>query len=168
MTETIRFYRSSDRPFGIFSNLYGRDMEFEGERYTTAEAAYQAGKARRPEVRHWLLAAPSPSLLAMAAHGLAYWDIAPGWSQGRYDRMVRVVRAKFTQHTDLAAILLSTGDSRIAETGKEANEVNLRWGEVEVKGQWMGTNHLGLILMHVRAELRSIPLLPPASEPAKV
>ncbi len=168
MPETIRFYRASD-PFGEFSNLYRREIDFDGERFPCAEAAYQAGKARKPEVRAWLMAAPSPSLLAMAAHGLAYWDIAPGWSQGRYDRMLRVVRAKFTQHADLAAIMLSTGDARIAETGKEANEVNLRWGEVEVKGQWMGTNHLGLILMHVRAELKaSDSALPPASEPAKV
>ncbi len=155
MNETIRFYRASDLVWGVFSNLYRRELTFEGERFPTSEHAYQVGKARKPEVRAWLLAAPSPSLLAMAAHGLAYWDVAPGWSQGRYDRMLRVVRAKFSQHADLAAILLSTGDTQIAESAKELNPVNLRWGEVLTGAGWVGENHLGLILMKVREELRS-------------
>jgi ribA/ribD-fused uncharacterized protein len=152
---TIRFYRASDPTFGCFSNLYKRPMVFEGETFGTAEAAYQAGKPRKPEVRAWLMAAPSPSLLAMAAHGLYRWDIAPGWSKNRRDRMKRVVRAKFTQHPDLAEILLSTGNRRIAESATVANEVNRRWGEVLAKGEWVGTNWLGEILMEVRAALRA-------------
>lgn len=148
----IRFYRSNERPYGCFSNLYRQSMFFEGEEYACAEAAYQAGKPRKPAVRDWLLAAPSPSLLAMAAHGLNYWDIAPGWSRNRKGRMLLVVRAKFTQHPDLAEILELTGDSRIVEAGTIDNEVNRRWGEVNGRG----TNWLGEILMRVRAELRGI------------
>ena len=29
--EEIRFYRASEKPFGAFSNLYRREIEFEGE-----------------------------------------------------------------------------------------------------------------------------------------
>src|SRR4051812_21519525 len=94
----IHFYRASERPYGVFSNLYRREIEFEGARYPTAEHAYQAGKARKPEVQAWLMSAPSPALLAMAAHGLYYWDITPGWSAIKFDRMRRVLEAKFTQH----------------------------------------------------------------------
>lgn len=147
----IRFYRASDRPYGCLSNLFRRPVEFEGEAYPTAEHAYQAGKARKPEVRAWLLAAPSPSLLAMAAHGLYAWDVAPGWSKGRRDRMRAVVEAKFRQHSDLAAILLGTGDARIVEAATVDNAVNRRWGIVNGKGE----NWLGLILMDVRDMLRS-------------
>ncbi len=78
--DEICFYRASDKPYGAFSNLYRREIEFEGEIYLTSEHAYQAGKPRKPEVRAWLMAAPSPALLAMAAHGLYYWDITPDWS----------------------------------------------------------------------------------------
>jgi ribA/ribD-fused uncharacterized protein len=145
----IRFYRASERPYGVFSNLYRRPVDFEGQVYPTAEHAYQAGKARDPKVRAWLLAAPSPALLAMAAHGLFSWDIAPGWSQGRRDRMRAVVLAKFCQHADLAEILIGTGDARIVEAATVDNEVNRRWGEVNGKG----LNLLGLILMEVRADL---------------
>ena len=58
----IRFYRASEKPFGVFSNLFKRDIEFEDEIYPTAEHAYQAGKPRKQNVREWILAAPTPAL----------------------------------------------------------------------------------------------------------
>lgn len=152
MAEEIHFYRASEKPYGAFSNLYRRELEFEGETFITSEHAYQAGKARKPEVKKWLMAAPSPSLLAMAAHGLYYWDVAPGWSTTKFDRMRDVLRAKFTQHQDLRELLLSTGDARLVESATVDNEVNRTWGEVN----GVGRNMLGKLLMEVRAELRSL------------
>src|SRR6266850_3620262 len=107
----VRFYRASEKPYGAFSNLYRREVIVDGQTYATAEHAYQAAKARRPEVRDWILAAPSPALLAMAAHGLYQWDIVPEWSRIKFDRMRSVLRAKFTQHVDLRDLLLSTGSA---------------------------------------------------------
>lgn len=150
MADEIRFYRASEKPYGAFSNLYRREIEFEGEVFATSEHAYQAGKARKPEVRKWLMQAPSPALLAMAAHGLYYWDVAPGWSQTKFDRMRRVLAAKFTQHSDLRELLLSTADATLIETATVDNEVNRLWGEVNGVGQ----NMLGNMLMDLRAELR--------------
>ena len=149
--EEIRFYRASERPWGVFSNLYRREVEFEGETYSTSEHAYQAGKARKPEVRTWLMSAPTSALLAMAAHGLYYWDIAPGWSRTKFDRMRGVLRAKFTQHYDLCALLLSTGNARLVESATVDNEVNRLWGEVNGQGR----NMLGELLMELRASLRN-------------
>lgn len=145
----ITFSRANERPYGCFSNLYRCRVVFEGVEYITSEHAYQAGKARKLEVRDWLMAAPSPSLLAMAAHGLYSWDIAPGWSKNRRDRMRRVVLAKFTQNDDLAEILLSTCDEEIVETPTVDSAVNRRWGKVNGVGQ----NWLGLILMETRQHL---------------
>jgi hypothetical protein len=150
MTDEVRFYRANERPYGVFSNLYRRSIIFEGREFITSEHAYQYMKPRKPEVREWLMAAPSPSLLAMAAHGLYSWDVAPGWSKGRRDRMRAVVGAKFLQHADLAEVLISTGDARIVEAATVDNDVNRRWGCVNGKGM----NWLGLILMEVRAALR--------------
>ncbi|KAF1710162.1 NADAR family protein [Pseudoxanthomonas sacheonensis] len=151
MPSEIRFYRANERPYGAFSNLYRREIEFEGERYATAEHAYQAGKARKPEVKAWLMAAPSPALLAMAAHGLYYWDISPGWSTSKFDRMKRILRAKYTQHEDLKALLLSTGDARLVESATVDSVVNRLWGEVNGVGQ----NKLGQLLVEIRDELRA-------------
>mgnify|MGYP001570668566 CR=1 FL=1 len=147
--DEIRFYRANERPYGAFSNLYRCPIEFEGRIYPTAEHAYQAGKARRPEVKEWILAAPSPALLAMAAHGLYYWDVTPGWSKTKFDRMKKILIAKFTQHQDLRDLLLSTGNKRLVESATVDNAVNRLWGEINGKGQ----NTLGRLLMEVRAEL---------------
>lgn len=158
--DEIRFYRANEKPYGAFSNLYRRTVEFEGDVFPTAEHAYQAGKARKPEVRRWLMAAPTPALLAMAAHGLYTWDIAPGWSRTKFDRMRGVLRAKFTQHEDLAALLLSTGDARLVESATVDSPVNRLWGEVNGVGQ----NMLGLLLMEVRQWLREQGMTASAAE----
>lgn len=145
----IKFYRASDKPYGPFSNLFRRPVEFEGEIFPTSEHAYQAGKARKEAVRQWLMAAPSPALLAMAAHGLYYWDVAPGWSRTKFDRMRRILRAKFTQHADFRELLLGTGAARLVEAATEDNPVNRLWGEVN----GVGENMLGKMLMELRSEL---------------
>lgn len=145
----IKFYRASEKPYGAFSNLYRREIVFEGVTYPTSEHAYQAGKPRKEAVRAWLLAAPSPSLLAMAAHGLYVWDIQSDWSKTKFDRMKRVLQAKFTQHEDLAKLLLSTGKARLVEAATVNNLVNRTWGEVD----GVGKNMLGKLLMEVREEL---------------
>jgi ribA/ribD-fused uncharacterized protein len=148
-SKVITFYRANERPYGVFSNLYRAAIEFEGKCYPTAEHAYQAGKAAKPEVRDWILSAPTPSLAAMAAHGLYTWDIVPNWAQIKFDRMSRVLRAKFTQHPELAEVLLSTGAARLVEAGTVNNSVNRLWGEVNGVGQ----NMLGVMLMELRREL---------------
>ncbi len=146
----ISFYRANEKPYGVLSNLYRRAIVFEGVEYPTSEHAYQAGKARKDSVREWLMAAPTPSLLAMAAHGLYVWDVAPDWSKTKFDRMKRVLLAKFTQHEDLKELLLSTGNTRLVEKASVDNAVNRLWGEVN----GIGKNMLGQLLMEVREELR--------------
>jgi predicted NAD-dependent protein-ADP-ribosyltransferase YbiA (DUF1768 family) len=136
--QEIAFYRANEKPYGAFSNLYRRPIVFEGIEFPTAEHAYQAGKA------------PTPSLLAMAAHGLYRWDIVPDWSVTKYDRMRKVLYAKFSQHEDLKQLLVNTGNARLVETGTVPNAVNKTWGEVNGKG----LNVLGRLLMEVRTLLR--------------
>lgn len=159
----IRFYRADDKPYGVFSNLLRRPMVFEGQTYPTAEHAYQAGKARKAEVRDWLMAAPSPSLLAMAAHGLYYWDIAPGWSTSKFDRMRAVLLAKFSEHEDLRKALIATGDATLIESATVDNPVNRLWGQVN----GVGKNMLGLMLMEVREALRTDQKKSHKKEPAR-
>jgi ribA/ribD-fused uncharacterized protein len=149
-THEIRFYRANGKPYGAFSNLFPCQIVLEHRQFPTAEHAYQAGKPVRDEVREWILSAPTPALVAMAAHGLYTWEIVPNWSKIKYDRMRRVLRAKFSQHADLRMLLLSTGDARLVEAGTVDNPVNRTWGEVNGRGQ----NMLGVLLMEVREELR--------------
>lgn len=147
--DVISFYRANEQPYGVLSNLYRRELEFEGCIFPTSEHAYQAGKALKPAVREWILAAPSPSLAAMAAHGLYTWDVVPNWASIKFDRMRAVLRAKFTQHPDLAEILVSTGTKRLVEVGSVNSAVNRLWGEIDGKGK----NMLGVMLMELRDQL---------------
>jgi ribA/ribD-fused uncharacterized protein len=149
-TKEIHFYRANEEPYGAFSNLFRRPIIFEDRAFPTAEHAYQAGKARKEAVKEWILNAPSPALVAMAAHGLYTWDIVPDWSKIKFERMRKVLHAKFTQHDDLRQLLLSTGEARLVEAGRVENVVNCTWGEVNGKGK----NMLGVMLMELRAELR--------------
>lgn len=165
----IHFYRSNEKPYGVFSNLHRTPVVFEGREFPTAEHAYQAGKASKEAVREWILSAPTPSLVAMAAHGLYTWDIVPSWSKIKIDRMRDVLHAKFAQHEDLRALLLATGQARLVEAGTTNNAVNRLWGEVNGKGQ----NMLGVLLMEVRNELRKgevtklkVPIRPRRKAPA--
>jgi ribA/ribD-fused uncharacterized protein len=146
----ICFNRANEKPWGPFSNLYRRAIVFEGREFPTAEHAYQAGKPRSDLVREWILAAPSPSLVAMAAHGLYRWDIVPNWSKVKHGRMLNVLRAKFSQQDDLRELLWSTGSARLVETPRVDNAISRHWGMINGKGQ----NMLGVLLMKVRDELR--------------
>lgn len=149
-SQEIRFYRANEKPYGVFSNLYRCEVIFEDRTYPTAEHAYQAGKASKESVREWILAAPSPSLAAMAAHGLYAWDVVPNWAEIKFDRMRAVLKAKFEQHPELKELLLGTGDAGLVEAGTVDNAVNRLWGQVNGKGQ----NMLGVMLMELRDELR--------------
>jgi predicted NAD-dependent protein-ADP-ribosyltransferase YbiA (DUF1768 family) len=128
--DEIRFYRANEKPYGAFSNLYKCPVEFEGTVFPTSEHAYQAGKARKPAVRQWILSAPTPALAAMT----------------KFERMRAVLRAKFDQHPALRELLLSTGTARLVEAGTVNNAVNRLWGEVDGKGE----NMLGVMLMELR------------------
>lgn len=163
----VEFYRASERPFGAFSNLFRREISIAGRTFATSEHAYQALKPRDARVRDWLLAAPTPALLAIAAHtilsepadpieimsrtadALLGYHTRPGWSRLRYPWMLRCLDAKFDQHDDLAELLLSTDESMIMEAGRIDDDAGRRWGIVNGRG----SNYLGRMLQRVRHRL---------------
>jgi len=169
-THTVPFYRSNEKPYGVFSNLFRREIAVNGMRYPTVEHAYQSLKPRDVRVRDWLLAAPAPSLIALAAHvlpsdepdptllmgrvadSLLGFHTRPGWSRLRYPWMLHCLQAKFSQHADLRQLLLSTGNAVLIEAGKIDDDAGRRWGIVNGKGQ----NYLGRMLMRVRAKLADL------------
>jgi ribA/ribD-fused uncharacterized protein len=146
----IKFYDPRVGAFCGLSNLHPRPMIFEGVAYASAEHAYQAFKAREPAVRAWLMAAPSPELVAVAGDALPPDDVVPDWPETHVPLMERIVRAKFLEHGDLLRLLLSTGTAKIVEWAPEDSAVARFWGEYE----GVGENTLGVMLMRLRDELR--------------
>lgn len=143
----IRFYRATGE-YGYLSNLFKRELTFEGQFFLTRESAYQYGKPKDPEVADWIVSAPKPHLVAAAAHALFSFDINPDWQTTKVDRMRAVILAFFRQHDDLREKLLATGDAALIEESKS----DAFWG-LGKKGK--GKNMLGVLLMEVRSFLRA-------------
>jgi len=149
----IGFYLPADEPYGAFSNYFPRSVIIDGIAYASSEHAFQCAKARRAEVRAWIAAAPTAMLAAAAGDALGPEDTVPDWAERMVPLMLAVLRAKFTQHRDIAALLVGTGEARLVEIAPEDNPVNRYWSEVD----GAGLNVLGKLLMEVRAEIRDIP-----------
>lgn len=159
----IRFYRAVG-PYGFLSNLYKMPVGFaldaeylpDGDLFRaphffkTSEEAYQYGKPKTQEIADWIVSAPKPHLCAAAAHALFVFDIRPDWATVKIDRMRLVLRHKFDVHKqfELWRALMDTGDAQLVE---ESN-TDAFWG-IGKKGT--GKNMLGVLLMELRAEMRT-------------
>ncbi|MEA2735214.1 MAG: hypothetical protein QOE14_1665, partial [Humisphaera sp.] len=112
--------------------------------YPSSEHAYQAAKTLDVAERKKIAATTSPADAKRAGRALKLRD---DWETAKFDVMERCVRDKFTRHPDLRQKLLATGDAELIEGNTWGDRV---WGVY----QGEGANHLGRILMKVRAELR--------------
>ena len=148
--------------YGFMSNFHAAAVEIDGLVWPTTEHFYQAQKSRDAEYQAKVRAAVSPGQakrLGTAPGGgrkatNQSWFKQTGrspradWEEIKVDVMRVAVCAKFTQHADLAARLLATGDAELIEDSTRDGF----WG-AGPDGQ--GTNWLGRVLMEVRAELRA-------------
>lgn len=153
MTNRVCIWDPAEPQYGALSNLFARPIEVNGVHYRSAEHAIKALQARNDEVRSWILNAPSPALAAAAGGALTAAESVDGWDEIKLDVMGRILEAKFSQHEDLAMLLLSTGDRAIVELALTDDEVNRFWSEIE--GSGAGENWLGRMLMEVRTKLRA-------------
>lgn len=136
MTDIDQF----DGPNYFLSNFF---IENDGK---TVEHRFQAAKALDPEQAKRIYDAES-------AYSAKYFGrsckLRPDWEQVKNDIMYELVTKKF-EDPYLRTLLLNTGDAYLTE-GNTWNDkywgVDIRTGE--------GENHLGMILMRVRGELRS-------------
>lgn len=140
----ILFYRV-DRPYGFLSNFARYPIQLDGQEWPTSEHYFQAkkfvGRAEEQQVR------AARSAREAARLGRMLPTVRGDWNAVRDEVMLKALRAKFTQHADLRARLLATGDRPLIE--HTTNDVY--WAD---GGDGSGLNRLGELLMQVRAELR--------------
>lgn len=129
---------------GFLSNFARSDIDLDGETYRTVEHAFQAAKTDVASERERLRNTPSPLIVKRLGKKVT---LRPGWDAMRVQVMGRFLRAKFCD-PDLAAKLLATGDMPLYEGNHWGDTF---WGTVDGRGQ----NHLGRLLMEIRAELRA-------------
>jgi len=146
MPGEIRFYSTADA-YGEFSNFARFPIRIGGETWPTSEHFFQAQKFKDSAVRARLRKAKTPMIVARMGRDRSL-PLRRDWESVKVDVMRKAVRAKFTQHDELRALLLSTGDAKLVEhTTNDAY-----WGD---GGDGSGKNMLGRILMEVRESIRS-------------
>ena len=146
---TIYFYKVNE-PYGCFSNFSPHGIAIAGENWQTVEHYYQAQKfiGTPDEKSSLIIKAVSTPEQAAALGRDCRRQLRSNWEQIKVPVMREAVRQKFFTHQDIQAILLSTADLLIVEDSPN----DYYWGCGETK---TGANHLGKILMSVRAEIKS-------------
>ena len=142
---TIRFFSKSDT-YRDFSNFAAYPIEIDATIWPTTEHYYQAHKFQDAELQERIRQAEKPVIAKNLARKCKARS-RPDWDQVKDAVMELALRAKFTQHADLRALLLTTGDEDLAETAPN----DYYWG---VGAEGSGQNKLGLLLMRIRADLR--------------
>lgn len=137
---TVKIIDTFHGDYRFLSNFYGAPITFNGVTYQNAEAAYQAQKSPGAEALFVNITANEAKKLGRKVPMRSDWDDV------KYGIMLELVREKFTQNAYLQNKLRETGNAELIE-GNWWNDTY--WGVCRGKGQ----NHLGKILMQVRAEL---------------
>ena len=143
----IYFY-SHRLEYGCFSNFSDHAITVDGVTWPTTEHYFQAMKFPHDPKRQGRIRKTSDPGQSKRIAWESGAEIVKHWDSKRDEVMLTALRAKFTQHADLQAILLGTGDETLVEhTNKDRY-----WGD---GGDGSGENKLGQLLMRVRAELRA-------------
>ena len=145
MLNAINFYSVGDE-YGCFSNFAPFQIRLGGKSWPTSEHYFQAQKFEDEKQREAVRKAKTPMLAARMGRDRKS-TLRRDWESVKVSVMTEAVRAKFTQHDELRAILLGTGDAKIVEH----TENDAYWGD---GGDGSGKNMLGQILMRIRAELQ--------------
>jgi ribA/ribD-fused uncharacterized protein len=149
----INFY-SATGEHGCFSNFSRHSVFLKGKRWPTSEHYFQAQKFVGEPDEEAIRKASKPSEAASMGRDRKR-PLRRDWESVKEGVMLDALRAKFTQHEELKAILLGTGDAVLVEhTAKDSY-----WGD---GGDGSGKNRLGQLLMKVREELRAQNNQPPA------
>jgi ribA/ribD-fused uncharacterized protein len=141
----LHFYSTAGE-YGCFSNFSRHAVFLKGKRWPTSEHYFQAQKFAGTPHEEQVRMAKKPMLAASMGRDRKR-PLRRDWEAVKERVMLEAVRAKFTQHDELKAILLGTGEAVLVE--HTANDSY--WGD---GGDGSGKNRLGALLMQVRAELR--------------
>ena len=141
MTDTIKSFTDKYR---FLSNFWPAQVLFDGVTYLSVEHAYVASKTLCLETRAKITKIHSPGQVKRYGRTLV---LRPDWDDVKLGIMRQLVTSKFSSH-HLAQLLLATGDAELIEGNTWGDKF---WGVC--RGE--GSNHLGKILMDVRAQIRA-------------
>eukprot|EP00698_Gefionella_okellyi_P021827 TRINITY_DN7148_c0_g1_i3.p1 TRINITY_DN7148_c0_g1~~TRINITY_DN7148_c0_g1_i3.p1 ORF type:complete len:187 (+),score=25.50 TRINITY_DN7148_c0_g1_i3:81-641(+) len=120
----IHFYNKGD-PFFEFTNFFLRPIHLDGKDWPSSEHYFQGSKfVHTAEIRERIRLLKSPRAAFTTAR-LNDTHKRADWEHVRDDVMRRALRAKFTQHDDLRALLLASGKAKLSEHTQQ----DTYWGD---------------------------------------
>lgn len=127
----------------FLSNFAPVDVELDGLTYPSVEHAYQAAKTLDRAERGPIAHAQTAGIAKRLGRRVT---MRPDWDTIKRDVMLDLLRQKFAK-TYMGVKLLATGNAVLIEGNTWGDTY---WGVCLGEGK----NHLGLLLMQVRSELR--------------
>jgi ribA/ribD-fused uncharacterized protein len=139
-----------------FSQWFERSFVADGITFKTAEHYMMAKKALLfcdDDLQARIIDAQKPGEAKALGREISHFDETT-WDAHKFDIVVEGNRQKFSQHKDLQAYLIGTGDRILVE----ASPVDRIWGiglgadhpDATRVDRWQGENLLGFALMQVR------------------
>ena len=134
-----------DGQYDFLSNFYPSTFEWHGRIYPTVEHFFQAAKAETQEDYEMVMREPGPG---GAKHAGRNVKLRADWEQIKDKVMYTALKEKFTQNPELKEKLLATGNEKLVEGNTWGDRY---WGVCGGTGK----NHLGLLLMKIREEIKN-------------
>jgi ribA/ribD-fused uncharacterized protein len=129
--------------FSFLSNFYCGPVGVNSYLFKTVEHGFQAFKMTTQHDFLMVANAPTPGIAKREARKRT---MRPDWELIKQDVMLQFLRAKFFGNIELARKLMATGNAELIEGNTWGDTY---WGVCRGKGE----NHLGKLLMRVRAEV---------------
>ena len=148
----ILYFARDRAAFRFLSHFWPSPIRLDDERWATVEHYYQAQKSLDPAYREAVHQAATPEKAKRLS--VSWFKAARGreprgdWEAIKVDVMRHADAAKYRQNSDLAALLLATGDAELIEDSPH----DAFWGTGK---DGSGHNWAGRVLMKVRETLRA-------------
>lgn len=131
----------------FLSNFFIIPILYNGFWYKSAEHAFQAQKATNEKDRQYIQDARTPRITKQRSNEIT---LRPNWRAIRMLEMYTILQHKFI---GILGIKLIATDNALLIEGNNWNDKY--WGQVKNdRGEWVGDNFLGKLLMKVRNEIR--------------
>ncbi len=150
----IRFTKVS-LPYGWMGNMAPFPIMYNGKRWLTSEALFQAMRFNNEEIIELIRMQPSPMGAKMKAKSNRLSYVVEPMSEQDVENMKLCVRLKIEQHPILKSRLLATGNMLIVEDIEKRNGLrHFFWGAKLTNGVLEGNNMMGKIWMEYRDSIR--------------
>ena len=138
---------------GCWGNMSPYPVEYNGKRWLTTEALFQALRFDDEDIQEQIRSEKSPMGAKMKAKKHKSKMVVEPMSDKDLENMRLCLRLKIEQHPKIRQMLIESGDAFIVENcTKRKRGSGLFWGAA-FDSNWIGQNWLGKLWMELRSAI---------------